>query len=644
MTFAVHTFETNPDTSGNHSFSFHETLGEGQEIYFLAHMDATSQDPKKGAELIFGTLIEHFEQSSLKDPYDRFEEALRTTNFEAKKNKDSIGKTPHILIAYFDFHNLYLTQCGNSEAYLIRGNKVSQISEIPDAEDDLFVNILNGQVAIDDTILLSSDRLLRTLTTSQLTDIFTRSDFSDSCSVLRHDLATAADNDIVVTAIGVGKKDATQGAGFLSKVVSKGKEALATPPKTTKKETSEDVPTTPDQAVEEQWDNEETPSSLPSFKLPTWLSNLKQYKPEKNLLIIAGSVLGVLIIGLGLRFLFGYKSEEVMVLEEKIAIARTAIQQANSFVLQGEKVSANQHLDTAKESLQVVLNSENKDLRSQAQFTLAQVQELQDQIENVSKVNPEVLANIGAKNNDIKAQGLLDIRGNLYAFDNKTLHKTVRNIVEKGVAITDKETVLAGAARPDQNTLVFLTDGPRLIEYKDGILTPMATEDSAWKRGIDIKNFSSRYTYILDPAENQIWKYTRQRSSYSSGSPYNNTADLSQAVSFAIDGSIFILSEDGTIQRLFRGEQQDYEFKNLPDLPLRGKNIKVFTRQELDFLYVLDPNNNRILIFDKGERFATYKRQIKYNLGGDKAVDFSVDSAGQKVNLLTETKIYEISL
>ncbi len=35
MSFAVHTFETHPDGS-NTAFAFHEHLGEGQKVYFLA--------------------------------------------------------------------------------------------------------------------------------------------------------------------------------------------------------------------------------------------------------------------------------------------------------------------------------------------------------------------------------------------------------------------------------------------------------------------------------------------------------------------------------------------------------------------------------------------------------------------------------
>ena len=109
-----------------------------------------------------------------------------------------------------------------------------------------------------------------------------------------------------------------------------------------------------------------------------------------------------------------------------------------------------------------------------------------------------------------------------------------------------------------------------------------------------------------------------------------------------IDGSIYIVSDDGTLQKVFRGTKVDYTFRELPSVPFSGKNLKIFTNPNLDFLYVLDPDNARILVFVKGERFATYKKQVIFDLPD--ARDFVIDDSGQKVNVLTKDKIYEFSL
>ena len=169
----------------------------------------------------------------------------------------------------------------------------------------------------------------------------------------------------------------------------------------------------------------------------------------------------------------------------------------------------------------------------------------------------------------------------------------------------------------------------------------MNTSDGTWKRGLDIQPYG-RFSYILDPVENQIWKYERRRDKYSGAIPYNQGADLSRAISFAIDGAIYLLNDDGTIQKLFRGEKVKYNFRDLPSVGFEGKNLKIFTRTDLDFLYVLDPDNARVLVFVKGDRFATYKKQVLFDIPN--ARDFSVDELGQRINLLIDDKIYEFSL
>ena len=126
MSFTVHTFETNP--KGTHlGFSFHETVGEGQDIYFLAKFHPDTIEPKFCAEVIFGAIVDSFAKSNVSDPYDRFEDALKAANMEAKKSKKNMVKQPEIVVAYFDFHNLYLTVASQAEAYLVRGTNVSQI-------------------------------------------------------------------------------------------------------------------------------------------------------------------------------------------------------------------------------------------------------------------------------------------------------------------------------------------------------------------------------------------------------------------------------------------------------------------------------------------------------------------------------------
>jgi hypothetical protein len=642
MSFAVHTFETNSSGKEN-GFSFHESIGEGQSVYFLGKFPESLGNAKVVAETIFGTIVETLTNSKIANAYDRFEDALKAGNLEAKQFFNSQEK-PEVLIAYFDFHHLYLSVSEKAEAYLVRGKVVSQITETPEKGEDLFLNILSGEVAIEDAIILSSERVLRSLTTNQISDVFARSNFDDAVDIFRHELSTNAEEEILVTVIGVGKK--SEKSNFLSKMVSKSPkiqvETSENISELEKVEKDGDEIISEDDFEEEKEIMKESKNEMTIGDLFAKLSNkFSNFRPKKNFMIISGTILGVLLVTIFVRAIFSFESASTQELREQLSIARESLQQADTFLIQGERVQAGEFIAKSEEAIQVILNSKSKNFRSDAQFLLADIQEKKLQIENARKVSPQLLADLGVKNDNLEAVGLLSLMGNLFVYDLNSVYKTVRNIVEKGIPVSGKGIILAASTRKDQNTILFLSDTPQIIEYREGLFSPMGTEDNAWKRGIDIQTYG-RYAYVLDPVENQIWKYERKRDKYSAAVAYNQGADLSRGVSIAIDGNIYIIADDGSIQKIFRGTRVDYDFRELPSTPFTGKNLKIKTSAELDFLYILDPENQRVLVFTKGDKFATYKKQVLFEVTG--ARDFVIDDSGQKVNVLTEDKIYEFSL
>ena len=631
MPFSVHTFETNPE--GNLGFAFHEKVNEGQSLYFLAKFPAETKQPQDIAEDIFGAIVDDFKKPRGSETYDRFEEALKMANVAFKKHQAQVPTTPDMIVAFFDFHHLYLTQSGQSEAYLLREGQVSQITEIPEDSEDLFLNILSGQVSIEDVVMLSSHRILRTLTANQLSETFARPNFGEATNIFKHELSQKSEDDMLVTLIGVGKKEETPAAGFLSKVMSATPRPTAPAP--------EKVMSPAPATAEPSAATPETKKTIPKIDFAHYWQRLKAIKFNKNLLILAGIIFLLLTVMMGLNSI-NWESEEEVFLRERLDIARESLQQADSYLIQGDRELAKEQLGKANSSVQEIFKSKSKLFRSDAQFLLADIKSKQLQVENAKQVTPNLVADLSIKNEDFSAVGLARLNESYFTFNTRSVVKSIRNVVDSAVSLTESGSVVTGAARESQKTITFLTDGPRLIEYREGILTSMETQDENWKGGIDIKNYTDRFTYVLSPSENQIWKYERRRSNYSEAVAYNQGGNLAEAVSFAIDGAIYVLSADGSILKFFRGILQDYEFADLPSIGFSGPNLKLYTTDDLEFLYVLDPDNNRVLIFNKGDRYATYRRQVVYDI--DNAKDFIVDESGLKVTINTESQIYEFSL
>ncbi len=116
------------------------------------------------------------------------------------------------------------------------------------------------------------------------------------------------------------------------------------------------------------------------------------------------------------------------------------------------------------------------------------------------------------------------------------------------------------------------------------------------------------------------------------------TPDLTRTVDFAIDGFVWVLSDDGSLLKFASGQEDSFTLKNNPN-PLQSATA-LYTDSESDYLYILSRNDKRIVVTDKnGEFVAEYMNE---ELGNGRAL---VVSEGERVILiLTDTKVVSIPL
>jgi len=146
--------------------------------------------------------------------------------------------------------------------------------------------------------------------------------------------------------------------------------------------------------------------------------------------------------------------------------------------------------------------------------------------------------------------------------------------------------------------------------------------------------------YVLDAKNNQIYVYrnaTRQN--------WLKEANvyLKDAISMAIDGNIFILKGDGEILKLFKGRKENFSLQDIN--PPISAPAKIDTDADFKYLYILDPPNKRILVFEKEcsqEKcglIAQYTSQRFNDLQ-----DFAVDEKNNLMYVLNQGIVYKINL
>lgn len=569
---------------------------------------------RAAGQKIIETIEEVFFESADK-PYERFENTLKEINLILKKVQEKKGATSPLevnaIIAVLSGTHLYLTQSRKAEAYLIRGGKCSLISdEVNSKSSDTFASIASGDLRDNDKVVLSTQRLLRFFTNSQLAQTFGNG-ITESLDMVKERVLDDKDMSVGVSCIHT-KIHSPSTPGTREKRIGTGTLFV------------------------------KTKASLQTLRNFV-LAKLGRKQTEFNQSTILAILVAVVILLVVSVSVLMDGSHNRALREEyrlKIESLNQDLHTATTKGYSNDKESANAILDKVERESRGIL--ETNYFRTEALSLLDKVQETRDSVNNTMRVKDIVpLADLSAKNPAVAALGFLNLDEHFYAFEYNRLYEVILDKVLDPKPIDDKEVVTAGAVIDDRGLLVFLTQSGRVIEYENGTFSFPSTEDASWQGGSDITAYGKNI-YLLNPAKNQIYKYTRLRANYSAANEYNLDADLKGALSFTIDGSIYVLKQGGEIVKIFKGNKKDFSIDNLA-VDLAGAT-QIYTSTELANIYVLDPANKRVVVIRKDKNgVAVYHRQIVLETLPE-ARRIYVNDAENKLYVLTGSKIYGIDL
>jgi len=173
-----------PDNLSDRFSVAYEYVPENQDernfgsLYFIIEIMRTDEIAQEIAQKIVSTMIDEFYHNLYLDQFTSFELGLKKVNEELAQIAESnnlnwYGKLNSV-IATFAGNSLHLTQTGNAEAYLVRANSVSHISQGLSSPGDRvaarhpFVNIASGNLSVNDKIFLASSELLNHISLEKL--------------------------------------------------------------------------------------------------------------------------------------------------------------------------------------------------------------------------------------------------------------------------------------------------------------------------------------------------------------------------------------------------------------------------------------------------------------------------------------------
>ncbi len=394
------------------------------------------------------------------------------------------------------------------------------------------------------------------------------------------------------------------------------------------------------------------PRGAPHALHASWKSFLSlfvnpQSKKRAHLLLLAGAIGTILLLWIGVQLLvLGRRSHTREELESRISQITSEISSAENRHLAGDAEGANAILLRAEERTRQILDSGAGLFRVESLNLLDQIRMKREEMNNITRLSPRTLVNIGAKVPSVLAQGLIGIGdGEFIVHDRQNLYRVVLNTVEDPVPLADQDLLVGGSSFPRFQTLAFLTTGNGVLEFQGGQVTTMKTEDPlGWMKSKDVESFL-RYLYLLVPEKKQIFKYERLSNRYGPAVAYNVNGDLSDAIDMAIDTYIYVLREGGNVVKLLRGESQPFTIRQLPEGAL--KTAKKMFKVPNGNLYFLDPSQARVIVVSDNPTTNDVNYLRQYVVEGEQVGelrDLSVDPDETRLYLLDEKRLHVIDL
>lgn len=156
---------------------------------------------------------------------------------------------------------------------------------------------------------------------------------------------------------------------------------------------------------------------------------------------------------------------------------------------------------------------------------------------------------------------------------------------------------------PATSSLLILDDQRQAYTYvPDGGVLPMAVRDSASLGSVDGVATAAGNLYVLDRAENQVWRYLPSQGGYDSERvALLDGADLTNALEIAVAESVYVLDAEAGIRRFRERVEEPFTLSGI-DRPLAAPaSISVLPGSGR--IVVADSGNKRVVVASSDGRF-----------------------------------------
>ena len=284
----------------------------------------------------------------------------------------------------------------------------------------------------------------------------------------------------------------------------------------------------------------------------------------------------------------------------KILVVDDLVNKSKTQNALGEKDAARKLLEAVYASLDEL--KESKYLKNEISEKEKEIQAFEDQIDEVTRIQPTELANLSSKPTNEIAHTIFVLDTAVYAVSDKVLFKTLLSEVTVEpfeFLLSEGEVAVKAVPVPDEKSILIITNKNKVIEYVNEEFKEVVLLDGGnWPQFSAVEIYGRRM-YVLDKTTGKVLRYSKQNNGFSLPTEYNPSlpgVDMAQAKDLSIDGDIYYLFDDGKVKRTRSQVAEDFEYSEFPRELDLSQASGIQKSALLKQLFIFDPVNKRIVV------------------------------------------------
>lgn len=379
-----------------------------------------------------------------------------------------------------------------------------------------------------------------------------------------------------------------------------------------------------------------------SMNVLSWFQKLQQ---KRKILFITAILLVAIfsqsIVLNGVRKQRAEKNDIQQALQTQI---QQAMDDINAALLYGDDNRIRSAIDQLQQQLASLQDTKgNDDLITQTQEAIALGEQRLQKIRPVD--SPQLLSDISTLIPSGKITQATTIGNTLLLLNASTQSIITTDIISGDSAVHDAVTAdtqtpfLLASVSPAAYILNQELSLSKFVPATDSLSPISFTAPSDTANLSAVASYSSRL-YFIDINTNQILKSLPLNGGYSRPTAWLvGQHDLSLANSLAIDGSIYVGFQNGTIRKYTQGEEVSFPLQEI--IPPLQHIDALWTDETTSTLYVLDSDGSRILMINKNN--GNLLQQLVISTAGN--IDaFGISEANQTILFISGVAVYRVPM